>query len=170
MSSVGAVRTACRNRSQTSGIGCAPAGRPVLAATTRLKRSGCSATSRSSINPTPVLPDEGDAGEVEGLERKRLDPGDMASACMVGQVRGLVEAAEADEIRGDRPQAGGARIGMTLRYRNDQVGSPCRSSTGARDGRSWGPRSAGGGIQTGGCTTIGRRRIVGCCSAHMAGR
>src|ERR1700730_10898129 len=38
--SVGAVRTTSRNRSQTSGIGWAPGGSPVLAATTQANRSG----------------------------------------------------------------------------------------------------------------------------------
>ena len=54
--SAGAVRTTSRNRSQTSGIGWSPVGSPVLAATTRANRSGCSATSRSPIRPPQSCP------------------------------------------------------------------------------------------------------------------
>ena len=54
--SSGAVRTTSRNRSQTSGIGWSPVGSPVLAATTRANRSGCSATSRSPMRPPQSCP------------------------------------------------------------------------------------------------------------------
>ena len=56
MSSDSAVSTALRNIHQISGIAWSPVGRPVLAVTTRAKRAGCSATSRSPISPPQSWP------------------------------------------------------------------------------------------------------------------
>ena len=55
-SSTGAVRTASRKRSHTSGICWSPVGSPVLVATTRAIRSGFSVATRRPIRPPQSWP------------------------------------------------------------------------------------------------------------------
>ena len=82
-----------------------PVGRKVLAATTRAKRSGCSAATRRPSRPpqswqTSVMP-----VQVE-LVDERVQPVDVALVGVVVAVGRLVGAAEADEVGGDGPVAG----------------------------------------------------------------
>jgi hypothetical protein len=54
----------------------------------------------------PVLPDERDATQVEGVEDQCPHPLDVPGVAVVGHLGRLVRAAEPDEVRCDHPQAG----------------------------------------------------------------
>ena len=82
--------------------------------------------------PAPVLADQGDAAQVEDVEGQRAHPLDVAG---VGVVLAARSACRSGRIRPDRDRStrcpAATRIGIILRYRKDQVGSPCSSSTGS---------------------------------------
>ena len=129
--SEGDVRTTSRKRSQTSGIGWSPVGSPVLAATTRANRPGCSATNRSPIRPPQSCPTS---------VRPRRSRWSNASARIHSTCRaklwspisaGLSERPNPTRSAAMTRSPASASTGMTLRYRNDQLGSPCSSRTGS---------------------------------------
>ena len=122
------ARTAASARNAVAGVS-SPVGRKVLAATTRAKRSGCSADEPQPDQAAPVLADQRDVAQVERVEH-RAHPVDVALVGVVLARGGLVGAAEADQVGGDaavarRPSS----TGIILRYRYDHDGSPCSSRT-----------------------------------------
>ena len=56
--------------------------------------------------PTPVLADKGQAGEVEPVEERFAHPVDVALVRVLGAGRRLVGPTETHQIRGDAPEAG----------------------------------------------------------------
>ena len=132
MSSVGALCTAARNWCQISGMSMSPVGRPVFAATMPREPVGVLGGQAQADQAAPVLADERDAAQVEHVEGERAHPLDVAGVGVVLDRGRLVRAAEADQVRRDRAQPGRRPApGSSCRYRNDQDGSPCSSSTGS---------------------------------------
>ena len=96
--------TARRNCHHTSGMSTSPVGRPVFAATTPANRSGCSATRRSPIRPPQSWPTSVTSRRSRRRRRARA-PTRRAGRSVWSAGRGrLVGAAEADQVRRDRPE------------------------------------------------------------------
>ena len=91
---------------KASPMSVSPVGSPVLAATTRRKRSGCSATRRKPDEAAPVLAHDGDARQVEFVEERGPHPFDVAGVGVVASVGRLVRAPEADQVGGHHPETG----------------------------------------------------------------
>ena len=101
------ARTRCQREERVARRSRSPVGRNVLAATTRAKRSGCSATRRRPMSPPQSWHDERDAGA--GRARRtapRASSRRGAGRCSRSRGGRLVGAAEADEVGRD---ARGAR-------------------------------------------------------------
>jgi hypothetical protein len=74
--------------------------------TTRAYRSGVQRHQAQADQATPVLAEEGDAAQVEPVEQRLAHPLDVPGVGVVGLLRGLVAAADADQVGRDHPVPG----------------------------------------------------------------
>ena len=131
-SSVGAVRTISRNRSQL-GIG----GRPWATRcwTPLPGRTGPDvrppAAARSG-RPSPAPPGSARAGRARRRPARGSTP--RGAVSVIRHVTGLSERPNPTRSAAMTRSPASTSTGITVRYRNDQLGSPCSSSTGSPPG------------------------------------
>ena len=167
----GLVANRCQAR-KASLIGRVAGGQPGVGGHDPREAVGVLGDQPQPDQPAPVLADQRDPGQVEGVEDQRAHPADVPRVGVVAAGRGLVRAAEADQVGRDDPQPGvdehrdhRAGRGTTTTARRAAAARPRRRRgrprrrpcAAARRPRRGPPRS---GAPRG--SRAGRRSVVGC--------